>query len=302
MNKELRELFDHNHIITKKITIKNNVHIIDSGKEQFVIKKREKSLNELYKYLKSRSFDYFPELLYQTEHYDIYRYIEDVEISKEERSEDLIKLLTLLHGKTTFYKEIDDDTYKELYENIVNQLNYLMNYYSDIAEVIEKEEYMAPSHYYFIRNVSKVFAALDYCHYHIDKWYDMIEEKKRIRVVNLHNNLSLDHYLMDGDKPYLISWRLSKRDIPIYDLIKLYKQYYKDLDFYELLRKYEMHYPMLPEEKTLFFVLISIPERLDFRESEYKMCKKVQNFYDYLHSSEKLIEDYLPKEKESTKS
>lgn len=302
MNKELRELFDHNHIITKKITIKNNVRIIDSGKEQFVIKKREKSLNELYKYLKSRSFDYFPELLYQTEHYDIYRYIEDVEISKEERSEDLIKLLTLLHGKTTFYKEIDDDTYKELYENIVNQLNYLMNYYSDIAEVIEKEEYMAPSHYYFIRNVSKVFAALDYCHYHIDKWYDMIEEKKRIRVVNLHNNLSLDHYLMDGDKPYLISWRLSKRDIPIYDLIKLYKQYYKDLDFYELLRKYEMHYPMLPEEKTLFFVLISIPERLDFRESEYKMCKKVQNFYDYLHSSEKLIEDYLPKEKESTKS
>ena len=170
MNKELRELFDHNHIITKKITIKNNVRIIDSGKEQFVIKKREKSLNELYKYLKSRSFDYFPELLYQTEHYDIYRYIEDVEISKEERSEDLIKLLTLLHGKTTFYKEIDDDTYKELYENIVNQLNYLMNYYSDIAEVIEKEEYMAPSHYYFIRNVSKVFAALDYCHYHIDKW------------------------------------------------------------------------------------------------------------------------------------
>ena len=302
MNKELRELFDHNHIITKKITIKNNVRIIDSGKEQFVIKKREKSLNELYKYLKSRSFDYFPELLYQTEHYDIYRYIEDVEISKEERSEDLIKLLTLLHGKTTFYKEIDDDTYKELYENIVNQLNYLMNYYSDIAEVIEKEEYMAPSHYYFIRNVCKVFAALDYCHYHIDKWYDMIEEKKRIRVVNLHNNLSLDHYLMDGDKPYLISWRLSKRDIPIYDLIKLYKQYYKDLDFYELLRKYEMHYPMLPEEKTLFFVLISIPERLDFRESEYKMCKKVQNFYDYLHSSEKLIEDYLPKEKESTKS
>lgn len=302
MNKELRELFDHNHIITKKITIKNNVRIIDSGKEQFVIKKREKSLNELYKYLKSRSFDYFPELLYQTEHYDIYRYIEDVEISKEERSEDLIKLLTLLHGKTTFYKEIDDDTYKELYENIVNQLNYLMNYYSDIAEVIEKEEYMSPSHYYFIRNVSKVFAALDYCHYHIDKWYDMIEEKKRIRVVNLHNNLSLDHYLMDGEKPYLISWRLSKRDIPIYDLIKLYKKYYKDLDFFELLRKYEMHYPMLSEEKTLFFVLISIPERLDFRESEYKMCKKVQNFYDYLHSSEKLIEDYLPKEKESTKS
>ena len=281
MNKELRELLDEKHIITQKITLKNNVRIIDTGTEQFAIKKRDKDLTNLYKYLKSRSFDYFPEIIYQTEHYDIYHYIEDTEIPKEERAEDMIKLLTLLHGKTTFYKEIDDDTYKELYENIIKQLDYLMNYYNDIAEVIEREEYMAPSHYYFIRNISKVFASLGYCRYHIDKWYEVIEEKKRIRVVNLHNNLSLDHYLVDRDKTYFISWRLSKRDLPIYDFIKLYKMYYKELDFCELLRKYEMHYPMLPEERELFFVLISIPERLDFRDGEYEMCQKIQRFYDY---------------------
>lgn len=299
MNKELRELFDENQIVTKKITLKNNIRIIDSGEEQFVIKRREKSLNELYKYLKSRSFDYFPDMLYQTDNYDIYRYVEDADLSKEERADDIIKLVTLLHNKTTFHKEIDDDTYKELYENIVGKLDYLINYYNDIAEVIEKEEYMAPSHYYFIRNISKVFASLSYCRYHIDKWYQLISEKKRIRVVQLHNNLSLDHYLMDGDRPYLISWRFSKRDIPIYDLMKLYKKYYRELDFCELVRKYEMHYPMLPEEKELFFVLISIPEKLEFREGEYHMCEKVQDFYDYLLTSEKLIEDYFPKEKNS---
>lgn len=299
MNKELRELFDENQIVTKKITLKNNIRIIDSGEEQFVIKRREKSLNKLYKYLKSRSFDYFPDMLYQTDNYDIYRYVEDADLSKEERADDIIKLVTLLHNKTTFHKEIDDDTYKELYENIVGKLDYLINYYNDIAEVIEKEEYMAPSHYYFIRNISKVFASLSYCRYHIDKWYQLISEKKRIRVVQLHNNLSLDHYLMDGDRPYLISWRFSKRDIPIYDLMKLYKKYYRELDFCELVRKYEMHYPMLPEEKELFFVLISIPEKLEFREGEYHMCEKVQDFYDYLLTSEKLIEDYFPKEKNS---
>lgn len=302
MNKELRELFDQNQIITKKITLKNNVRIIDTGEEQLVIKRREKELTELYKYLKSRAFDYFPDILYQTDNYDIYRYVEDTNISKEERADDIIKLVTLLHGKTTFYREIDDDTYKELYEKIIEQLDYLMNYYNDMAEVIEREEYMSPSHYYFIRNISKVFAALSYCRYHIDKWYQLIEEKKRIRVVQLHNNLSLDHYLMDGDRPYFISWRFSKRDIPIYDLMKLYKQYYRDLDFCELIRKYEMHYPMLPEERELFFVLISIPERLDFREGEYHMCEKVQNFYDYLLTSEKLIDDYFPKERDSTKT
>lgn len=297
MNKELRDLFDRNHIITKRITIKNNVRIIDSGKAQFVIKRRDKTLEPIYKYLKSRSFEYYPEILYQTDNYDVYRYVDDAEIPTEERAEDIIKLVTLLHSKTTFYKEIDDNTYKELYEGVIEQLEYLMNYYNDIAEIIEKEEYMSPSHYYFIRNISKVFSALNYCRYHIDRWYEVIEEKKRIRVVQLHNNLSLDHYLMEGDRPYLISWRLSKRDLPIHDLIKLYKQYYKELDFCELLRQYERSYPMLPEERELFFVLISIPERLDFREGEYHMCEKVQKFYDYLLNSEKLIDDYLPKEK-----
>lgn len=299
MNKELRELFDRNNIVTKKITLKNGVRIIDSGEEKFVIKRREVDLNNLYKYLKSRSFEYFPDILYQTNNYDIYSYVDDADLDKEERAYDIINLVTLLHGKTTFYKDIDDDTYKELYEGIIEKLDYLMNYYSDVVEIIEKEEYMSPSHYCFIRNVSKVFAAISYCRYHIDNWYQLIEDKKRIRVVQIHNNLSLDHYLTDLNRPYLISWRYSKRDIPIYDLIKLYKRYYKEFDFCELIRKYESRYPMLAEERELFLVLISIPERLEFGLTEIEMCEKVQDFYDYLNVSEKLIEDYFPKEKNS---
>ena len=123
MNKELRELFDKNNIITKKITLKNNVKIIDDGNDRLVIKRRDKDLNDIYKYLKSRSFDFIPNLIYQTDNYDVYRYIEDADISKEERAEDIIKLVTLLHSKTTFYKEVDDDTYKELYESIIEKFS-----------------------------------------------------------------------------------------------------------------------------------------------------------------------------------
>lgn len=296
MNKELRELFDNNNIITKKITIKNNVRIIDSGEKKFVIKRKGKNINDIYKYLRSRSFDFFPDIMYQTANYDIYKYIDSTDISREEKAEDIIKLITILHSKTTFYKKEDDNDYKEIYESIIEKLDYLVNYYNDITEVIEHEVYMSPSHYYFIRNVSKVFASLDFCRYHIDKWYKLIEDKKRIRVVQLHNNLDLDHYLVSDNKPYLISWRNSKRDIPIYDLISMYKKYYKEFDFCELVRRYEMSYPLLPEEKELFFVLISIPEKLEFNNSEYNMCISVNKFYDYLLTSERLIEDYMPKE------
>lgn len=293
MNKELRNLLAENHIIIKKITIKNNTRMIETDKEILVIKKREKDLETLYKYLKSRSFDYFPKLLYQTKNYDIYEYIEESPLQKEEKANDIMKLITLLHSKTTFYKEIDENTYKELYETTINRIEYLINYYQDITELIEREEYMSPSSYLFIRNISKLFLALNYSKNQIDKWYQIISEKKRVRITQIHNNLKLEHYLLE-QKPYLISWNKSKKDIPIYDLVKFYQNYYQIFDFCSLLHTYEMHYPMLKEEKILFFALISIPQKIDFNTNELELCQKIRNFYDYLFITDKLILDYLP--------
>ena len=81
-------------------------------------------------------------------------------------------------------------------------------------------------------------------------------------------------------------------------MIKLYKTYYKELDFCTLLRTYENNFPMLKEEKILFFVLISIPQKLDFNEKEYQLCKKIKKFYDNIYTTEKLIIDYFPKEEQ----
>lgn len=297
MNSELRNLFDKNNIITKKITLINNVRIVETDNEKLVIKKRNTALEEIFNYLKSRSFDYIPEIIYKTKNYDIYRYINDTYLEKEEKILDIIKIVTLLHSKTTFYKEIDDDTYKRLYENVIERIDYLYNYYNDIADIIESYDYMSPSNYLFIRNISKLYASLDYAKYQINNWYNIIEEKKRIRVVNIHNNLSLDHYLLD-DKPYLISWEKSKRDIPIYDLISLYKKYYKELDFCDLFRIYESSYPLLKEERSLLLCLLTIPDKLDFYDSEYNLCKKIKNFYEYLFATDRLIMDYYKEEKQ----
>ena len=296
MNKELRTFLEDNNIITKKITIKNTVIIIDAGNKLLVIKRRTKDLDKLYKYLSSRSFDYYPNIIYKTKNYDIYEYIDDVDMDTEEKAMDIIRILTLLHSKTTFYKDIDDDTYKEIYEDVNNRIDYLYNYYEDITSIIDSEEYMSPSNYLFVRNVTKVFQALNYCKQNIDSWYNVIKEKKRVRIVNIHNNLDLDHYL-SGNKKVFISWDKSKKDMPIYDLIKIYKKYYNKIDFYDLLKNYEQVYPLFKEEKTLFFVLISIPDKIVFDEREYKMCLKIKKFYEYLITTEKLIDDYTPKEK-----
>ena len=119
MNREIRELFDKKNITTKKITIKKDVRIIDTGDNKFVIKKRDKDLEDLFKYLESRSFNYFPKIIYKTANYDIYEYLHDIDMPIEERAVDIIKLMTMLHSKTTFYRDIDEDYYKEIYEEIM---------------------------------------------------------------------------------------------------------------------------------------------------------------------------------------
>ena len=275
----------------KKVTLKNSAKIIENENTRLVIKKDNPNILDTYNYLLSRSFDYFPKIIYKDNDYNAYEYIEDVNEPSEQRILDIITLTSILHSKTTFYKEVDIDNYKYLYETINKKLEYLFNYYNDIITLIEKNIYMSPSNYIIARNINKIFETINYCKYEVDSWYELIKDKRKIRVVNIHNNLSLDHYIKN-DKPYLISWNKNKIDMPIYDLLTLYKKYYLDFDFYELFNYYESRYPLTNEERKMLFILMSIPEKLVLDSSEYKNSIKCRKFFDYIYKTEDLINEY----------
>ena len=291
MENSLRELLSNNNINFSKITLKNNVKIINNDREGYVIKKEEKDLENTYNYLLSRSFDYFPKTILKDNEYRIYEYINDIEEPIEQRILDIITLLTMLHSKTTFYKEIDVDNYKYLYETINEKLEYIFNYYNDIISIIEKSIYMSPSGYLIARNINKIYECINYCKMELESWYELIKDKRKVRVVNIHNNLSIEHYLKN-DKPYFISWEKNKIDMPIYDLLILYKKYYLNFDFYELFNYYESRYPLTLEEKKLLFILISLPEKLELENNEYKNSIKCRKFFDYIYKTEELIKMY----------
>jgi len=298
MENNIRDFLEKENINLNKITIKNNIKIINTNRGNYVLKKDEKELENTYNYLLSRSFDYFPKIIKQEEDYNIYEYIEDVEEPVEQRILDIITLLTMLHSKTTFYKEIDIDNYKYIYETIDKKLEYLYNYYTDIITLIERNIYMSPSEYIIARNINKIYESINYCKKELDSWYDLIKDKRKVRVVNIHNNLSLEHYIKN-DKSYFISWNKNKIDMPIYDLLILYKKYYLDFDFYELFNYYENRYPLTNEERKLLFVLITIPEKLELNENEYKNSIKCRKFFDYIYKTEELIAMYQNKNQET---
>lgn len=195
------------------------------------------------------------------------------------------------------YKEIDIDDYKYIYENITQEIENIYNYYNIIMDNIESTTYMSPSNYLIARNISFIYSAIDYAKHNIDIWYKQVENKRKVRVTIVHNNLSLEHYIKN-DRPYLISWEKSKIDMPIYDLISLYKNHYLDFDFTELLDIYLNKYPLSKEELTLFLTIISIPQKIKYNKSEYQNVINIRRQLDYIYKTSEIVKKYNIQEKE----
>lgn len=280
-----------------KITIKNNVKIINNS---YVIKQNNLKGNNIFNYLLSRSFDYFPKVIKEDDNNIYFEYIKDIKEPNEQKIIDLILLLSLLHSKTTFYKEVDIDYYKDIYESINHEIDDTYNYYNQVMDNIDNEIYMSPADYLIARNISIIYKNLNYAKEEINNWYKLIENKRKVRIATVHNNLSLDHYLK-SDKSYLISWDKSKQDMPIYDLVSLYKHNYLDYDFIPLLNIYLNKYSLTEEELKLFLVLIAIPSKIKAEKTEYKRVLSVRRIIDYLYKTDIILKKYSIK-KQTNKS
>ena len=288
---EINSLIKKNDLKPRSYKKIGKTMIVDSDKGKFVIKEKGEDHHQIFNYLKSRNFDYYPKILDEDDKYELIPFIEEIDIPKEQKILDMIDLIALLHSKTTYYKEIDKEDYKKIYEDIQNNIEYLFSYYNDIITIIESKIYMSPSEYLLARNISIIFYSLNDCKEKIEKWYELVKDIKKQRNVVLHNNLEIDHFLEDENN-YLISWNKTKIDLPIFDLYKLYKKHNLDFDFESILKRYETTYPLLEEEKGLLFILIALPDKIEFDSTEYENCKKISKIIDQIYKTRDLISPY----------
>lgn len=279
------------------ITYNKNSIIFDSD-TRYVAKNINDNLINNYEYLLSRGFNYIPDIIYHNDSGYIYKYQENLNIPEENRAHDLIKLMSLLHNKTVYYKNVSKDEVKEYYEHISNLINDAYLYYDDIVTMIENIEYYSPSQYLLIRNCSAIFSALNFSKEKLESWYEKIEETQKKRVALLHNNIDLNHIIINENK-YLISWDNSKYENPIYDFLYFYNNNYEKLDFDFLYKEYNKLFPLLEEEVDLLFCLIFIPKKEEFTDSEITNTLNFSKLFNYLFTSNKLfMENYTEDRKE----
>ncbi len=273
-------------------------NLVETDQGAFVFKGKTRNYNSsIFDYLETRNFSYYPRIISDsTDDYTITEYQESIDMPEEQKMMDMIDLVTLLHNKTTHYREVDEADYKKIYEDISNNIEYLNSYYIDIITMIESKVFMSPSEYLLARNISKIFSAINYCRHELENWLDMIKAKRKQRFVVLHNHLELDHFIRNKNV-YLISWDKARIDLPIYDLYKLYKKHGLDYDFESILSHYEKNYPLLEEERKLLFILISLPDKIEWNMTEYEMCKQISRQIDFLYKTEMVLSPYYVKDK-----
>lgn len=270
------------------IKYKGKAKIIVEEDSKCVIKKKKKDLSELYDYLALKGFNSYPKVIDENEDELRYEYIESVYTTEDEKGKELIKTVADLHFRTTYFKDVSRKKYKEIHYKIINNIDYLKNYYEKLILKIDRKEYMSPYEYLIARNYSIIISALMYAEREINSWYKLVQNKDTERVSIVHNNLRTSHFIR-GDKGYLLNWDYSVVDTPILDLYKFYKREYNKYNFKTLLKEYNNNFKLSDEEIKLFCVLISIPDKIEIKDNMINSVRNAKKILDYIYLTNNLI-------------
>ena len=67
-----------------------------------------------------------------------------------------------------------------------------------------------------------------------------------------------------------------------------------NLNFEPIIERYMRSYPLSPQEKHLFFIVISIPPIINLEGEEINVTKEIRKKLDYMFKTENLVKDLLP--------
>lgn len=291
MSKRIEKILSERSLHPYSYQKVNKVYIINCREGDYVIKLDTNNF-DIYKYLLSRDFLFYPEnYTNKNDDYDISSYINQVAISDKQKLEDYLKVIAILHFKTSYKRVVDLDEIKSKYEDINNTLMDLRKYYTILNDEIDHELLLSPSKYLLVRNITLFYSVIDYATTLLNEVYQVIKDEKSIRVSLLHNNPDLNHFLV-SDHDYLINWDKSYFDSPIYELEKIYRKYYYEISLIDLIKLYEGKNKLSLLEKKRLLVYLSIPKKIIITNNTYQDTKEIYREIIYLRKVYELLINY----------
>ena len=281
--KNYKEIFN-----PRKITISGKSNILTTKEDKYVVKEKNKDLKSLFEYLDSRNFNKYPKIIDEYDNKYVYEYVKDVNMPINQKIVEEAKTLAELHYKTSYFKNIKIDDIKKIYEDIKSNIIYIEDYYNRLFDKALAEEYIRPSLYVLLINSSLIRSNISFLKRELEKWYKLVSTEDKIRVVYNHNNLNIDHFINNK----FISWDNYIVDSPVVDLINLYHNDYNKYDYSIFLKEYLKGYELLDYEKSLLFIMISMPKIIDFTNNEMENTIKASKRVDYIVKTNEILRPY----------
>lgn len=269
------------------------VTVIDSSLGKFAIKRKTQDLLTLYNYLSTKDFYNYPTIDYDYKNeFYVTRFVNEDFIIKEEKEQEFAKIVALLHSKTVFFRETSIDNYKEIYDIIEENINYMQIFYEGLFLKSLKKEFQSPCEYLLSRNYYKIKSALNFASEKLRSWYEEVD-KTKMRVSIIHNNLSLKHFIYNIDKSIIISWDKFRIDSPIIDIVNYYKCDFDSSNIKAFLTEYLKRFELLDCERNLLFVMLCIPPiiKTDIA-NELEKTQEIKKLINYVYKTESTIRPY----------
>jgi len=296
MNDLKEKLSEYNFKINSLKCI-GKVIIIDTDRGKYIYK--DGNNYKIYEYLESRGFNYFPKAINdKNTSYELTPYIKEFATPDEQRINDLVNLVSFLHEKTFFYKELDLEELKSMYENLNSGADYLMKYYNDLNNIIDNITYMSPSEYLLVRNIDLFYYLISFVKVESTNWYNNIKTKRTVRYCMIHNNLKTSH-IIEGNTSYLISWNKAKLDHPYKDLKTIIDENHYNLDIESIINKYVKNNKLDHNEYLFLLINLALPKRIEFTNNTIKDCYNLSNYIEYLRKIELLVQKIDKKQGET---
>lgn len=278
-------------VAVKKYSYRKDLKLLDVGDQQLLVKpKKRYDLEAVYRYLEDHHVTNYLPPLQMTDKEVLFPYLPASLLTKDELAKKLVYNLSVWQSKTTVHQRLDVDEIKTIYEEKHKMIEYLVSYYRDLSDLVDTKVYMAPSEYYFARNNSILFAALQYASSLLETWYEKIKVQKNYRKTYCHGKCQLDHFLAN-DNGYFISLEQAHLGDVTEDFVHFYKQNYKDVDMSSTFQLYQHKYPFTEEEKLFFYLSLVLPTTVELYPSSLTKTKELVNFFEEMKmTSEFLLE------------
>ena len=279
----------------KKIEKIEKAKIYETDDGKYVVKKEKKDLSNLFDYLSSRGITTFANRINKIDDLIRYEYVETSNFINDSDYIEFIKNVAILHYKTAYFKTESRKVFKDIYNKLIDKVDYLKDYYNKLIEKIDNERFMSPSSYLIARNYTIISSNLYFIERELNSWYNLVKDQTKTRVCIVNNNLKFDNFIK-GNKLIFTSWDNYLVDTPILDIYKIYRNEYKSTDMTTLFKEYNRVFKLNDEEIKLFNIMISFPISINLECSEYNKVRSVKEMLDYTYRTSKFISSGVFKE------